>query len=184
MPELKAGLPKNFSGKEEDANLWLLQMKAYFALNPSLYEEKNRILVFLNKMNKGQGKSFSEGWLMACADPNVKDEDQTFEKIEANFVAKFIPTDRTSRSRHALTNMQMEEEPFHRDFHKFKAEFEFEAAQSRVTDEFVLMDMLGKAVSANLAFKMTALLDEPKNHKLWLHKAGQFYNTTLRMKKL
>ena len=53
MPELKARLPGNFSGREEDANLWLLQMKAYFALNPSLYEEKNRILVFLNKMDQG-----------------------------------------------------------------------------------------------------------------------------------
>ena len=53
MPELKAGLPGNFSGREEDANLWLLQMKAYFTLNPSLYEEKNRILAFLNKMDQG-----------------------------------------------------------------------------------------------------------------------------------
>ena len=53
MPELKAGLPENFSRKEEDANLWLLQMKAYFTLNPSLYEEKNWILTFLNKMDKG-----------------------------------------------------------------------------------------------------------------------------------
>ena len=53
MPELKAGLPRNFSGREEDANLWLLQMKAYFALNPLLYEEKNRILAFLNKMDQG-----------------------------------------------------------------------------------------------------------------------------------
>ena len=93
MPELKARLPGNFSGTEEDANLWLLQMKAYFALNPSLYQEKNKILAFLNKMDKGRGKSFSEGWLIACADPNVKDEDRTFEKIEADFVEKFIPTD-------------------------------------------------------------------------------------------
>ena len=98
MPELKAGLPGNFSGTEEDANLWLLQMKAYFALNPSLYQEKNKILAFLNKMDKGRGKSFSEGWLIACADPNVKDEDRTFDKIEVDFVEKFIPTDRASRS--------------------------------------------------------------------------------------
>ena len=75
MPELKAGLPGNFSRTEEDANLWLLQMKAYFTLNPALYQEKNKILAFLNKMDKGRGKSFSEGWLIACADPNVKDED-------------------------------------------------------------------------------------------------------------
>ena len=46
------------------------------------------------------------------------------------------------------------------------------------------MDMLGRAVSSNLAFKMMALLEEPKTHKLWLHKAGQFYNAAIHMKKL
>ena len=53
MPELTAGLSRNFSGKEEDTNIWLLAMKAYFAMNPSLYKEKNKILVFLNKMDIG-----------------------------------------------------------------------------------------------------------------------------------
>ena len=128
MLELKAGLPGNFSGKEEDTNLWLLQMKAYFALNLTLYEEKNKILAFLNKMDQGRGKSFSEGWLMACANPEVKPEDRTFEKIEADFVEKFIPTDRASRSRHALSLMKMEDPPFNGDFHKFKSEFEIEVA--------------------------------------------------------
>ena len=46
------------------------------------------------------------------------------------------------------------------------------------------MDMLGRAVSSNLAFKMMALLEEPKTHKLWLHKASQFYDTAIHMKKL
>ena len=55
MPEIKAGLPRNFSRKGEDANLWLLAMKAYFTMNPSLYgnKEKNKILVLLNKMDAG-----------------------------------------------------------------------------------------------------------------------------------
>ena len=184
MPELKARLPGNFSGTEEDANLWLLQIKAYFALNPSLYQEKNKILVFLNKMDKGRGRSFSEGWLLACADPNVKDEDRTFEKIEADFVEKFIPTNQASCSQHSLSTMRMEDPPFNGDFHKFKSEFEIEVAQSGVTDEHILIDLLGKAVSANLAFKMTALQEEPTTHKLWLHKAGQFFDAALRMKKL
>ena len=105
MPELKAGLPGNFSGREEDTNLWLLQMKAYFTLNPSLYEEKNCILMFLNKMDQGQGKSFSEGWLMRCANTNIKDEDRTFLKIEADFIEKFIPTDQASKARHSLVHM-------------------------------------------------------------------------------
>ena len=80
--------------------------------------------------------------------------------------------------------MRMEDPPFNGDFHKFKSEFEIEVARSGVTDEHILIDLLGKAVSTNLAFKMTALLEEPTTHKLWLHKAGQFFDATLRMKKL
>ena len=98
MPELKASLPGNFSGKEEDANLWLLAMKAYFTMNPSLYEEKNKILAFLNKMDAGRGKSFAKGWLMKCASPDIHDEDRTFNKIEADFIEKFIPSDQATKA--------------------------------------------------------------------------------------
>ena len=80
--------------------------------------------------------------------------------------------------------MKMEDPPFNGDFHKFQSEFEIEVARSGVTDKHILIDLLGKVVSANLAFKMTALLEEPTSHKQWLHKAGQFYNTALQMKKL
>ena len=80
--------------------------------------------------------------------------------------------------------MRMEDPPFKGDFHKFKSEFEIEVARSGVTDERILIDLLGKAVSANLAFKMTALQEEPTSHKQWLLKAGQFFDAALRMKKL
>ena len=184
MPELKAGLSRNFFSKEEDTNLWLLAMKAYFAMNSSLYEEKNKILAFLNKMDAGHGKSFAEWWLMKCTDKNDKNKDQTFSKIEADFIAKFIPSNHASKAWHTLAHMRMEGEPFNSNFHKFKSKFELEAAWSSVTDEHILMDMLGRAVSANLAFKMMALLKELKDHKVWLHKAGQFYNTAIWMRKL
>ena len=78
----------------------------------------------------------------------------------------------------------MEDPPFNGDFHKSKSEFEIEVAQSGVTDKHILIDLLEKAVSTNLAFKMTVLQEEPTTHKLWLHKAGQFFDAILRMKKL
>ena len=81
-----------------NTNLWLLTMKAYFAMNPSLYEEKNKILAFLDKMDIGCGKSFAERWLMKCANENVKDKDWTFAKIKANFIAKSIPFDHASKT--------------------------------------------------------------------------------------
>ena len=65
---------------------------------------------------------------MKCASSDIKDEDWTFLKIEADFIEKFIPSDCTSKAWHSLAHMQMEGEPFHSDFHKFKSEFELEAA--------------------------------------------------------
>ena len=37
--EFKAGLPKDFSGKNDDATQWLLTMKAYFVINDKVYTE-------------------------------------------------------------------------------------------------------------------------------------------------
>ena len=165
MPELKAGLPGNFSRKEEDANLWLFMIKAYFTMNPFLYKEKHKILAFLNKMDVGWGWSFTEGWLMRCANETIKDKDQTFTKIKADFIEKF-PFDQAFKAWHTLVHMWMEDEPFKGDFHKFKSEFEFEVARSGVTDKHILKDMLERAVSANLAFKMTALLEEPDSQRV------------------
>ena len=74
--EIKAELPDDFSRKNEDATCWLLAMKAYFGMNDEIYkEEKNIMLVFLNKMSKGRGGTFAEGWylkLINTAIPNSK----------------------------------------------------------------------------------------------------------------
>ena len=60
--EIKAGLLEDFSRKNEDAMHWLLAMKAYFGMNDEIYKyEKNIVLVFLNKMSKGRGGTFTEG---------------------------------------------------------------------------------------------------------------------------
>ena len=36
----KAGLPEDFSGKNDDAMHWLLAMKAYFAMNDEIYRKR------------------------------------------------------------------------------------------------------------------------------------------------
>ena len=80
-------------------------MKAYFAMNAFLYEKQNEILAFLNKVDIGCSISFGKGWLMKCTKKNIKDKDQTFTKIEADFIAKFNPSDHTSKAQHGLVHM-------------------------------------------------------------------------------
>ena len=62
--ELTAGLPKDFSRREEDATRWILAMKAYFIINGDTYDEKAWILVTLNKMSTRKGATFVEGWYL------------------------------------------------------------------------------------------------------------------------
>ena len=75
--ELKAGLPKDFSGNSEDSNRWMLSLQAYFEMNSSVYNDKAKLLTALNKMSKGRGKPFSEGWFYKLNDTTIPDSEKT-----------------------------------------------------------------------------------------------------------
>ena len=78
--EFKAGLPEDFSGKNEDTTRWLLAMKAYFIINTRVYtEDATTVLIFLNKLSKGRGATFAEGWYMKLANPGIPDSEKTFK---------------------------------------------------------------------------------------------------------
>ena len=65
--EFKAGLPEDFSGKNDDTTCWLLAMKAYFVMNSAVYmDDATIVLIFLNKMSKGRGDTFTEGCYTVC----------------------------------------------------------------------------------------------------------------------
>ena len=66
--EFKAGLPEDFSEKNDDATRWLLAMKSYFVINTGIYmDDTTTILIFLKKLSKGRGATFAEGWYMKLA---------------------------------------------------------------------------------------------------------------------
>jgi len=153
-------------------------MSAYFNMCRPRYTEKQMKLILLNKMSKGRGADFSEGWLSKIADNAVLEELKSKELIVHDFEKVFLPTDKTSRARAALADLRMEGLPFKGDFHRFRSSFELEAGKSGVEDENVLKDFLRQAVSTDLAFKMTSLENKPKTYKDWLTKAGQFYDVT------
>ena len=92
--EFKAGLPEDFSGKNDDATCWLLAMKAYFVINEKIYtEDATTVLIFLNKLSKGRGATFAEGWYMKLANPGIPDSEKTFKKLCKAFGEAFVPKD-------------------------------------------------------------------------------------------
>ena len=92
--EFKARLPEDFSGRNEDAMHWLLAMKAYFEMNNEIYkDDKTIVLVFLNKMSKGGGGAFTEGWYIKLVNPAIPDSKKMFKKLCDAFEETFIPKD-------------------------------------------------------------------------------------------
>ena len=89
--KFKAGLPENFSGKNDDATRWLLAMKAYFVINEKVYtEDATTVLIFLNKLSKGRGATFTEGWYMKLANPGIPNSEKTFKKLCKAFEEAFV----------------------------------------------------------------------------------------------
>ena len=92
--EFKAGLLEVFSGKNDNATHWLLAMKAYFVMNSTVYTDNaTTVLIFLNKMSKGRGDTFTKGWYLKLANPAIPDSEKTFKKICKAFEEAFIPKD-------------------------------------------------------------------------------------------
>ena len=92
--EFKAGLPEDFSGRNDDATRWLLAMKAYFVINEKVHtEDATTILIFLNRLSKGRGATFAEGWYMKLANLGIPDLEKTFKKLCKAFEEAFVPKD-------------------------------------------------------------------------------------------
>ena len=88
--ELKAALPSDFSGKNDDATRWIKAMKAYFTLNATLYSsDAAKIMTTLNKMSGGRGAPYAETWYDRMADTNVPNSEKTFDKFVDDFETTF-----------------------------------------------------------------------------------------------
>jgi len=113
--DVKVSLPKDLSGRSEDARQWILAMSTYFDMCEWQYTNKQMKLILLNKMSKEWGPDFSKGWLHKIANDGVPDEDKTKSLIIADFEKVFLPLDKTSRAWAALANLHMEGNPFKKD---------------------------------------------------------------------
>ena len=176
--EFKAGLPEDFSGKNDDATQWLLAMKAYFVINDKVYtEDATTILIFLNKLSKGRGATFAEGWDMKLANPGIPDSEKTFKKLCKAFEEAFVPKDLKDRACQTVYSLNMDQ--FNGDFDEYSTAFKLAQARCGVDDDSILVDALQRGVTQQLAVMMTAaaLPDGQTSWKWeqWLNKAGEFY---------
>ena len=89
--EIKAALPKEFSGETRDANRWLMAMEANFTLHEDKYPDAAKTMVFLNRMSKEQENPFAKAWLTKPKDKHIAEADKSWTKIKKAFKATFTP---------------------------------------------------------------------------------------------
>ena len=120
--EIKTGLPEDFSGKNDDSMHWLLAMKAYFGMNDKIYKENKTImLVFLNKMSKGRGGTFTKGWYIKLVNTAIPDSEKTFKKLCKAFKETFILKDIKDQACQTVYSLSMYQ--FNGDFDQYATAF-------------------------------------------------------------
>ena len=152
--ELTAGLPRNFSGKEEDATRWILSMKAYFSINRETYNDKAQTLVTLNKMRTRRGATFSEGWYLKLDNNDIPPDQKTFAKLDEDFHQTFIPKGLEDRAHQEVYSLSMEQ--FKGDFNQYASTFRLAQVYSGIYLDSILVDTLQWGVSNQLAMMMTS----------------------------
>ena len=115
--ELTTGLPEHFSGREEDAMRWILAMKAYLIINRETYDDKAQMITTLNKMSKGRGATFTEGWYLKLDNDDIPPNQKTFEKLGKDFHRMFIPKDLEDQACQQIYSLSMK--PLKGDFNKY-----------------------------------------------------------------
>ena len=154
LTKFKAGLPEDFSGKNDDATCWLLAMKAYFIINEKVYtEDVTTVLIFLNKLSKGRGATFAKGWYMKLANLAIPDAEKTFKRLCKAFEEAFVPKDLKDQACQTVYSLSMDQ--FNRDFDEYSTAFKLAQAHCRVDDDSILVDALQRGVTQQLTIMMT-----------------------------
>ena len=120
---------------------WLLAMKAYFGMNDKIYkEDKTVVLVFLNKMSKGRGGTFMEGWYLKLINEAIPDLEKTFKKLCVAFEETFILKDVKDKAHQTVYSLSMDQ--FNDDFNQYATTFRLAQACSRINIDSILVDTL------------------------------------------
>ena len=159
--ELKAGLPEDFSGNSEDSNRWMLFLQAYFEMNSSVYNNKAKLLTALNKMSKGRGKPFSEGWFYKLNDATIPDSEKTWDKMVASFKTTFYSFDIQNKARRTMNCLVQNLRDHEEGFQKYVTDFQLAAAQTGIKNEETLIEAFATRLDPSLGQMVLSVKDIP-----------------------
>ena len=188
--ELKAALPSDFSGKEDDATRWIKAMKAYFTLNATLYSsDAAKIMTTLNKMSGGRGAPYAETWYDRMADNNVPNSEKTFDKFVDDFETTFYPFDTkiTAHNQlHALRQRSFKEKDGSTNdgFQRYITDFQNLSIKAGTKDEFNLISQFSLGLDQKLAEMILSMSSVPTTSKGWINQSKIFHTQLVRIRDL
>ena len=159
--ELKAGLPEDFSRNSKDLNRWMLSLQAYFEMNSSVYNDKAKLLMALNKMSKRRGKPFSEGWFYKLNNAIIPDSEKIWDKMVASFKTTFYPFNIQNKARRTMNHLVQNLRDHEEGFQKYVMDFQLATAQTGIKDKETLIKAFTTRLDSSLGQMILSVKDIP-----------------------
>ena len=185
--ELKAALPSDFSGKNDNATCWIKAMKAYFTLNSTLYSsDAARIMTTLNKMSGGRGAPYAETWYDRMANNTVPNAEKTFDKFVEDSESTFYPFDTkiTAHNQlHALRQQSFKEKnsSTNNGFQQYITDFQNLSMKAGTKDEFNLISQFSLGLDQKLSEMILSMSSVPTTIKGWVDQSKIFHTQLVRI---
>ena len=165
-------------------------MKAYFALNSTLYSSnKGKVTTTLNKMSEGQGANFAKMWYDKLTDPNVPNAKKTFEKFAQNFKSTFYPFDTKATALLDLSKLiqkciKRPDGTFDNSFQQYITDFQNLSCKAGITDDITLINQFSLGLDQKITTMILFMSPIPVTIKDWIDRAKMFHAQKMRIQAL
>ena len=137
-------------------------------MNSSVYNDKAKLLIALNKMINGREKPFSEGWFYKLNDTTIPDSEKTWDKMVASFKTTFYPFDIQNKARRAMNHLVQNLRDHEEGFQKYVVDFQPATAQTGIKDEETLIEAFTTRLDPSLGQMVLSIKDIPTMLNEWI----------------
>ena len=137
-------------------------------MNSSVYNNKAKLLTALNKMSKGRGKPFSEGWFYKLNDATISNNEKTWDNMVASFKMTFYPFDIQNKARRIMNCLVQNLRDYKEGFQKYVTDFQLAAAQTGIKDKEILIKTFATKLDPSLGQMVLLVKDIPTTLNEWI----------------
>ena len=156
-------------------------MKAYFALNATLYSSDTaKIMTTLNKMSGGRGAPYVETWYNKMANNTVPNAEKTFNKFIEDFESTFYPFDAKITAHNQLRALRQqsfkEKDGSTNDgFQQYITDFQNLSMKAGTKEEFNLISQFSLGLDQKLSEMILSMSLVPTTIKGWVDQSKIFH---------